>query len=73
MTNKLSLVQAIAVGKASVFYSSSSLNNANFQIDSEDGNGWSPLENDAVDFIGVRTDNVQTFYAFEIKPLTGCQ
>ena len=45
MTNKMSLVQAIRSGKAKVFYSSSNLNNANFQIDPEDENGWSPSGN----------------------------
>ena len=49
----MSLVQAIRAGKGKVFSSSSSLNNANFQIDTEGSNGWSPSVTNTPEFIGV--------------------
>ena len=73
MTNKLSLVQAIRGGNAKIYYSSSNLNNAQFQIDTEGGNGWSPSGKNKIEYIGVETSQIQTFYAFEIKPLAGCE
>ncbi len=40
-TNVSNLVQALGTGKASVFYSVSTLNNAQYQIDTVGTNGWS--------------------------------
>ena len=39
---------------------------------SSGNNGWSPSGQSSVDqFVGFQAKNFETFYAFDIKPLTG--
>lgn len=70
-TDSTNLVQAIAAGSAQVFYSSSSINGAQFQVDSTGANGWSPVGNPEGSFIGIKTSDIQTFYAIDVRSLTG--
>jgi hypothetical protein len=65
------LVQAIAAGSVQVFYSSSSINGAQFQVDSAGANGWSPVGKPEGSFIGIKTSDIQTFYAIDVRSLTG--
>ena len=61
---------AIAGKAVNVFFSSSALNNPNFQVDSEGNNGWSPSgRGDA--FVGVTSTILQTYYALDVKSLQG--
>jgi hypothetical protein len=69
--NVSNLVQALATSSAQVFYSSSSINNAQFQVDSQGSNGWSPVGQAQGAYIGIQTSLLQTFYAVDIKALTG--
>lgn len=70
-TSTTNLVQAIAVGSAKVFFSSSSLADAQFQVDSKGTSGWSAVGQAKGSFVGVKTELLQTFYAVDIKVLTG--
>lgn len=70
-TSTTNLVQAIAVGSAKVFFSSSSLADALFQCDSQGSSGWSPSGQPQGSFVGVKTAVLQTFYAVDIRVLTG--
>jgi hypothetical protein len=54
-----------------VFFSSSSLNDAQLQVDSQGTNGWSPVGQAKGAFVGVQTSDLQTFYAVSIKILAG--
>jgi hypothetical protein len=51
--SKLNLMPCISSGKANVFYSSSSLNNASFDINTQGDIGWSPSNADSKVFVGV--------------------
>ena len=54
-----------------MFFSSSALNNAQFQVDSQGNNGWSPVGTCEGAYVGVQTTVLQTFYALDVKSLTG--
>ena len=70
-TSTTNLVQALATSSAKVFFSSSALNNAQFQVDSQGNNGWSPVGTCEGAYVGVQTAVLQTFYALDVKSLTG--
>jgi hypothetical protein len=70
-TDTTNLIQAIAVGSAKVFFSSSSLTGAQFQVDSQGSSGWSPVGQVQGSFVGVKTTTLQTFYAVDVRVLTG--
>jgi hypothetical protein len=70
-TSKLNLLPAVSKGKAEYFYSSSSLNGAQFNLEATGSNGWSPNGSCTGQFIGVKTSTLETYYAIDIKQLTG--
>jgi hypothetical protein len=70
-TDNSNLIEAIAKGSAEVFFSSSALANAQFQVDSQGASGWSPVGQASGSFIGVKTSANQIFYALDIRVLTG--
>lgn len=70
-TSTTNLVQALATNSAKVFFSSSALNNAQFQVDSQGNNGWSPVGACEGAYVGIQTTVLQTFYALDVKTLTG--
>lgn len=69
--SKLNLIPAIAGKTVTIIYSSSSINNANFQVDSEGNNGWKPNGQASGAFIGITSTYLQTYYALDIKSLQG--
>jgi hypothetical protein len=70
-TNTTNLIQAIANGSAQVFFSSSAIANAQFQVDSQGTSGWSPVGQSQEAFVGIKTSSLQTFYAVDIRVLSG--
>jgi hypothetical protein len=70
-TSTSNLVAALATNSSQVFFSSSSINDASFQVDSQGSSGWSPVGQPKGAFIGLQTLSLQTFYAVDIKILAG--
>lgn len=70
-TSTKNLVAALAINSTKVFFSSSSINEARFQVDSQGSSGWSPVGQAKGAFIGLQVDTLQTFYAVDIRVLTG--
>jgi hypothetical protein len=66
------LCPAIKSGKGSYFFSSTTINGATYRIDDDiKTSGWCPKSGEQLSFIGVSTQNPETFYALDIKMLTG--
>jgi hypothetical protein len=70
-TSTKNLVAALTTNSTQVFFSSSSINDARFQVDSQGTSGWSPVGQAKGAFIGLQTANLQTFYAIDIRVLAG--
>lgn len=72
MTSTLNLVPSFATGNGSIFFSSSALNDASILLKAGGNNGWSPSGQNHIDqFVGFQSNNLETFYACDIKQLTG--
>jgi hypothetical protein len=71
INTKVNLLPIISSDKCVVEYSSSSLNNASFSIDTDGSNGWCPLTSNNNEFIGIKTKVPFIFYAIDIKVLQG--
>jgi len=66
------VIPSFSTGSGSLFYSSSALNNASVLLKAGGNNGWSPLgQNPVGQYVGFQSNTLQTFYACDVKPLTG--
>ena len=61
----------VSKSKGKVIYSSSSLNQANFILNSKGNNGWSPEGICYEQWVGYQVSNLNTFYAVDIQQLQG--
>jgi hypothetical protein len=72
-TNKYNLDGAISKGLGQVFYSSCISGRISFQVDdNSQPDGWAPSSTSANQYVGVLLQQVQIFYAIDIKYLQGC-
>ena len=69
--SKLNLVPVMSTNKSEVYYSSSALNGASFLLSGTGNNGWSPSGSCQGQWVGVKTTSLETFYAIDIKHLSG--
>jgi hypothetical protein len=71
-SSTLNFISAYSTRKGRPFFSSSALNNASLLIKESGNNGWSPSgQIIAGQFVGFEAESLQTFYACDVKPLTG--
>ena len=70
--SKLNLLPAFSANPKGLFYSSWALNNASILISAPGNSGWSPSGNTCQgQYVGFKASVMQTFYACDIKQLTG--
>lgn len=71
VNSKLNLAPVIARNQGSIFYSSLGLNNASVLLSAQGSSGWSPSGSCVGQYLGFKSSGFQTFYACDIKQLTG--
>jgi hypothetical protein len=72
-TNMYNLDGAILKGNAQIIYSSCVAGRSAFQVDDiSQADGWAPIGSAVNQYIGVVLQQVQIFYALDIKYLQGC-
>jgi hypothetical protein len=72
VNSKLNLLPAFASDPKGLFYSSWALNNASILLSAQGNSGWSPSGSTCQgQYVGLKSSQMQTFYACDIKHLTG--